>query len=300
MRLVIAVLTLAQTLLAADLRIDHVTLAGANLDSMRAIFTSATGIPTEYGGAHANGATEMALASFPDGSYIELMGIRHGADPTALASHYWSEFLRDNAGPCAFALRATDVNAEVSRLKKVGIRVGAAQKSGRTRPDGTVLSWETAEVGSGPRGSFFPFLIRDFTPREKRVYSSGKPTTTRFRGIGLVVIAVRNLEESIAQYRRAFDLSAPKRQRDEGFGADLAWFEGSPVVLAASRSALQQPGTQSWLARRVAKFGEAPCAFVFTTTSGIGGRKASTWFGYPVSWVGDQKLDWRLGVWAVQ
>jgi Glyoxalase-like domain len=276
----------------ANLKVDHVTVAGVRLESMRKAFTAATRIDTEYGGPHANHVTEMALASFPDGSYLELMGIQQGADPAAVSAHTWSQALRNNGGPCAFALRVDDVNIEINRLKTTGIRVGAPEKSGRTRPDGVALSWETADVGPGPRGSFFPFLIRDFTPRDHHVYPSGKPTSMRFRGIELVVIGVNNLEGSIAQYRKAFDLAAPKRQRDETFPADLAWFEGTPVVLAASLA------TDSWLARRIVQFGDSPCAFVLMTSSGIGltGDKRSNWFGHPVFWIADANLGWRLGM----
>ncbi len=62
-------------LAAADLTIDHVTVAGKDLKAMQAALT-ALGIPTEYGGPHSNHATEMALTSFPDGSYLELIAIR--------------------------------------------------------------------------------------------------------------------------------------------------------------------------------------------------------------------------------
>ena len=281
---------MAFPLRGAALKIDHGTIAGVQLESMREAFTAATGIPTEYGGPHANHVTEMALASFPDGSYLELMGIQHGADPAAVATHTWNRALTNNGGPCAFALRVADVSAEIERLKKAGVRVGAAEKSGRTRPDGVALSWETADVGPEPRGSFFPFLIRDFTPRELRVYPSGKPTSRRFRGIGLVVIGVHNLEESIAQYRKAFDLPAPKRQRDETFAADLAWFEGTPVVLAAALT------VDSWLSRRIAQYGNSPCAFVLMTTTELAAQKRSNWFGRPVFWAGDANLGWRLGM----
>ncbi|MCU1251714.1 MAG: hypothetical protein JWQ49_4743 [Edaphobacter sp.] len=220
---------------------------------------------------------------------IELMGMQERADPAAVMKHTWSQFLRNNGGPCAFALRVTDVNAEVERLKSAGVRVGATEKSGRTRPDRVVLSWEMAEVGQGPRGSFFPFLIRDFTPRESRVYPSGRPTTTRFRGIGLVVIGVHDLEGSIVQYRKAFRLPPPQRQRDATFGADLAWFEGTPVILAAGLT------PDSWLTRRVAQYGDSPCAFVLTTTGGMAGQKPSNWFGHPVFWSSNAKLGWLLG-----
>jgi hypothetical protein len=293
MRSLVILTVLALPACGVELKIDHVTIAGARLGEMREALSAAAGVPTEYGGPHSNRATEMALASFPDGSYIELMGIQQGADPAAVAAHTWSRFLRENAGPCAFALRVTDVNAEIQRLTHAGIRVGEPERSGRTRPDGVALSWETADAGPGPRGSFFPFLIRDFTPREKRVYPSGKPTSTRFRGVGLVVIGVRSLEESIAQYRKAFQLPEPRRQRDEAFGADLAWFEGMPVALAAALT------PNSWLSHRIAQYGDSPCAFVLTTTTGMKGRRPSNWFGRPLYWVDNVKLGWHLGAWLI-
>ena len=44
------------------------------------------------------------------------------------------------------------------RAAKVAV---TQQKSGRRRPDGVQLDWETAQVGEEPNGTFFPFLIRD-------------------------------------------------------------------------------------------------------------------------------------------
>jgi len=292
MRYIFAFLILSTFGWSAELKIDHVTIAGTDLKALRDSFTAATGVPTEYGGPHANHATEMALASFPDGSYLELMGIQQQADQQAAAAHSWSQFLRNNAGPCAFALRVPDVTAEIERMKKSGIHVGSAEKSGRTRPDGAKLSWETADVGPGARGMFFPFLIRDFTPRENRAFPSGKPTTDRLPGIAWAVIGVRNLNAAIEQYRKAFDLPVPKRQMDEALAVDLAWFEGSPVVLAAGRDA------NSWLSRRIARYGESPFAFVLATTGRGGGDRLqlSTWFGRSVSWADEGKLGWRLGM----
>src|SRR5215467_14241154 len=113
----VALLLLALPGLGAELKIDHVTLAGSHLDEMRQAFNSATGIVTEYGGPHSNHATEMALASFPDGSYLELIGIQKQADPAAVAAHYWSRWMQANAGPCAWAVRSEDVAAEVKRLE---------------------------------------------------------------------------------------------------------------------------------------------------------------------------------------
>src|ERR1700722_12871142 len=123
MRFLLVPMITALAVSGADLKIDHVTFAGEHLEAMRKAFTAATGIPTEYGGPHANHVTEMALASFPDGSYLELMGIQQGADPAGVSAHTWSQALSNNGGPCAFALRVADVNVEIERLKKAGIHV---------------------------------------------------------------------------------------------------------------------------------------------------------------------------------
>jgi hypothetical protein len=276
-------------LAAADLKIDHATVAGANLDTMRKALTAVAGFPTEYGGPHSNHATEMALVSFPDGSYLELMGIQAKPDPAAVAAHDWSKFLQNNAGPCAFALRVPDLSAEVKQLKSAKITVDAPEAGGRTRPDGTKLVWQTVNVGPGRRGSLFPFLIADLTPRENRAYPSGKPTTDRFGGIGKVVIGVHDLEGVIAQYRRAFGFAAPLRQKDAKLTAGLAWFEGTPIVLAKGLN------NDSWLSRRVSEYGDAPVAFVLKAAGSFPGSR-SMWFDRPVVWLDDAKLGWRLGV----
>ena len=274
-------------LAAADLKIDHATVAGTNLDAMRKALTAAAGVPTEYGGPHSNHATEMALVSFPDGSYLELMGIQAKPDPAAVDAHDWSAFLKNNAGPCAFAVRVTDLSAEIRRLKSAGIAMGTTETAGRTRPDGTKLVWQTVNVGTGRRGSLFPFLIADMTPRENRAYPSGKPTTDRFGGIAKVVVGVHDLEGVVAEYRKAFHLAAPLRQKDATFGADLAWFEGTPVVLARGLNG-------SWLSRRVGDYGDAPVAFILSSAGGTAGSP-SKWFGHSINWADDAKLGWRLG-----
>jgi hypothetical protein len=144
-------------LLAAGLKIDHVTVAGTSLKKMQADL-AAVGIRTVYGGAHSNHATEMALVSFPDGGYLELIALQPNADAQAVDRHEWAAFMKADAGPCAWAAREEkDLAAEVERLKTAGVAVSAPVKSGRQRPDGVRLEWETSEIGAGIRGTFFPF-----------------------------------------------------------------------------------------------------------------------------------------------
>jgi len=293
MRIPVAIM-LPMLLSAADFPIDHVTVAGSDVHKLQAGL-AAVGIPSVYGGAHNNKTTEMALVSLPDGAYLELMGLQQGADPRLVDQHVWAKFLKADAGPCAWALRAPNLAAEVQRLKTAGIEVSAPVASGRERPDGVRLNWETSDIGSDVRGTFFPFLIHDLTPRDQRAFPQGKPGTLDFRKITRVVIAVRDLDAAISRYRHAFAVAAAVQQVDEAFGGRIAVFDGAPVVLA------QPLAADSWLAARLAQFGEAPCAFVLGAArpDRYQGSTKSRWSGADISWFDAEKLGWRLGFeWA--
>jgi Glyoxalase-like domain len=268
---------LATAAMAQQFHIDHVTVAGKDVKAMTEALRQATGITAEYGGPHSNHATEMALASFPDGSYLELIGIQPHPDPASVAAHYWHKFMEADAGPCAWANRPADLPAEVERLRKAGVAVTDPRRAGRKRPDGVDLDWETAQVGP-TNGGFFPFLIHDFTPRENRAFPSGKPTTTEFTGIAKVVIAVHDLDAAIARYRQAYGIPQPERTEDSEIDARLASFDGTPVVLASPLS------SQSWLNDRLNRFGDAPCAFVLGKQNGR------------IHWLDRAKLGWLLGI----
>jgi glyoxalase-like protein len=275
---------------AAELSVDHVTVAGKDLKAMMANL-STVGLKCEYGGSHSNHATEMALTSFPDGSYLELIALQPNADPQAVASHVWFKQMENNAGPCAWAVRVTDIAAELNRLKGVGTLVSAPLQNGRKRPDGKQLEWETAQIGNEPNGTFFPFLIRDLTPRRERAFPSGHPTTKDFDGVTKVVIVVRDLQASIDRYRQTYGLAPPIKQVDSTFGAHLASFGGTPVVLAAPLTA------QSWLITRLERFGEGPCAFILRARKAGRYEVASKtrWFGIDLSWFDSGSLGWHLG-----
>jgi hypothetical protein len=281
---VFALLLFPLVLPAASLVIDHVTAAGVDLKQMQARL-AAIGIASEYGGPHSNHATEMALTSFPDGSYLELIAIQPNADGKALAAHYWSKRMQGNSGPAAWAVRGDKLAEEAARLTAAGVAVSAPTRTGRARPDGVLLDWETVTVGPEPNGTFFPFIIHDFTPRPNRAFPHGVPVTKDYSGIKRVIIAVRDLPAAIARYRKAYGLAAPVEHEDAPFGARLAWFPATPVVLAAALD------SQSWLTPRLAQFGEGPCAFV------LGKSAAPTTAAPPqIHWFDSQKLGWRLGV----
>ncbi len=276
---------------AAGVQIDHVTVAGADIRKLQANLEAA-GIHSVYGGAHSNGATEMALVSFPDGSYLELMAIQSGAEPQRVEQQQeWAKFLKGDAGPCAWAARAADLSAEVRRLRSAGVPVSEPQPGGRRRPDGVRLEWQTSNIGAGIRGTFFPFLIHDLTPRAQRAFPQGKPVTRDFQGVARVVIAVSNLDDAVNRFRRAFQLPEPIKQVDPSFGGYLAWMGSVPVVLAQPLTA------DSWLGARLDRFGEAPCAFILAANRPERYHTAAKtrWFGADISWFDTERLGWRLG-----
>ena len=256
---------------------------------------AAVGIASLYGGPHNNHATEMALVSFPDGSYLELMGIQPKADAAAVAGHVWAKFLKENAGPCAWAMREKDLAAEVSRLKAAGIADGARGQRAHASGWGTPGLGDV-RCGGDTRGTFFPFLIQDRTPREQRAFPLGKPVTREFRGVTRVVIAVRNLDDAIERYRKAYGVPRPIKQVDKSFEGYLALLGDPPVVLA------QPLNAGSWLTERIERFGEGPCAFVLGAVNPGHFKAASKtrWFGAGISWFDSEKLGWRLGFEAVR
>ncbi len=172
---------------AADLTVDHVTVAGKDLKSMQARLAS-VGIHAEYGGAHSNHATEMALASFPDGSYLELIAIQADADPKAVAAHYWSPEMQGNAGPAAWAVRANELGPEVARLKKAGIVVTEPARGGRQRdPTGSVWNGSPRMSARNRMARSSRFLIQRFhSPRAESI-SRRRPATRDFTGVSRIV-----------------------------------------------------------------------------------------------------------------
>jgi hypothetical protein len=211
----------------------------------------------------------MAIASFLDGSYLEFIAAQK---PTGAAAHYWGKFIDASAGPCAWAVAVPDVAAAVPGSQPT--------KSGRRRPDGVALEWESASIGPEPQGTFFPFFIHDLTPRERRAFPRGKPSAPKFSGVAQVVIGVRDLNVAIDRYRKMFKLPAPALQDDDLLQIHLAAFAGTPVVLASPL----RNGTP--LARHLDKFGEAPYAFILQMapkTPGMIGA-GSKWFGQMIIW----------------
>jgi hypothetical protein len=275
-----------------NLKVDHASICASKLEPLRAAFAAAR-LTTDYGGPHANGGTHMALLGFDDGSYLELIA---PMKPGGADSSPWRKMIADNAGTCAWAVGTKNIGAEVNRLKQAGISIEGPAPGSRKRPDGQTIQWQTAQVGPGGAGSVLPFMIEDKTARELRVKPSASVKDSGLTGISAVVIGVKDLDAGIASFRKAYGWPEPKREDQKEFGAKLAYFPGSPVILAT-------PSDQNgWLAKRLDAYGNAPVAFLLGVASNGVGKKfaltaGGTWFGKNVQWFDPDKLHGvRLGV----
>jgi hypothetical protein len=276
------------------LRIDHVTLAGADLDLIRQRFAE-LGLGTDYGGPHSNGVTHMALLGFDDGSYLELIST---LEPGA-SSPLWDAQIRDNAGPAAWAVGVDDLAREKERLARGGVTARGPVPMTRTRPDGTMLAWELLFPGDAPPGATLPFAIRDRTPRSQRVSPSASVAGSELLGVAGVMVGVAALEKSAALYRRAYGWPEPMIAHDASLGARLAGFEGTPVILA------EPAESASWLAQRLGRYGESPVG-VLLTTADLAGSAArlpllpsEPWMGGELAWIDPERLfGWRIGLLA--
>lgn len=230
------------------MRIDHVTIAGSDLDRLCRAF-AACGLEATYGGPHANGVTHMAAVGFRDGSYIELISFLHAPGP----SRFWPEMIAGDAGPCAWCVGVEDIRAESERLRALGISVEGPSAFERQRPDGQTVAWDLSFPGEASPGSLLPFLIQDRTPRSLRITPSPTLVASPLGGIALILIGVRDLQAAIALLRRVWSWSAPQVQYDPYLRSEVACFAGTPVALA-------QP-SDGELLRRLERWGDLPAAF---------------------------------------
>ena len=273
------------------LELDHASICGSNLDTLRQALTD-VGLTADLGGPHGNGITQMAMIGFDDATYIELIA---PIKPGVSAGSDWAKFMADDAVTCAWAVGTNVLLEEVDRLKKAGIPVTTPERGSRKRPDGMSIEWMTANVGNGTPGSTLPFVIEDQTPRAWRVQTSASVQGAPVSGVESVVLGVNNLDASIALFRKAYGWAAPLTETQKDFGK-LAYFPGEPVILAA-------PSGGGWLSDRLANYGEAPVAYLLAARDFAAATKkyklsgTKTWFGQRVAWFDPGKLKGvHLGV----
>jgi hypothetical protein len=258
-----------------EIRIDHVASTWSDREAGEAA-CEAVGLPTTYGGEHADGTTDMGIVGFPDGSYLELITNTGEATPSR-----WPEFIAGNAGPAAWCVEVDDLRTALSRALDAGLRVAGPDRDGRERPDGVAVEWETAILGD-ELGATLPFLIEDRTPRRYRASPDPELVDSSLAGISEVVVLTDDATALTRPFDRLFGVPRPERVDVDGFGAGLHRFAGAGVALAEPEG--------SRLTDRLAAFGPAPCAVLVETTDLDGAREAFA-IGETERW-GEDRVAW--------
>jgi hypothetical protein len=241
----------------------------------------------------------MSLLGFDDGSYLELISSMEAGQKDPV---FWAEHIAGDGGPCAWAVYVEDIKAEAARISGLGVKVDGPHYKNRSRPDGQLVEWDLAFLGDKGAGATLPFIIKDITPRELRVRPSasvagmtGRPAI--LTGVKAVILGVEHLSAALELFRHVYDWSSPQIEADPDFGARLAFFGSTPVIVATPLA------DHSWLKDRLGRFGESPCGFLLGTNDfdsarrQFGLKQQTEWNGRPVAWFDSNKLDGiRLGV----
>lgn len=185
-----------------SLSLDHAVIAVHTLEAGIRDYR-ALGFTVMRGGTHANRATQNALITFSDGTYLELLTAT--GEPPVPDVIDFGILLQNGEGLVGFALRSGDIEADAARLQADGFLVDEVIPGERRREEGTVIRWKLALLDGG----FVPFLIQDVTRREWRIPDDPAVTTHPNRAVGLrgVEIAVRNMPTAWDRYTRLFGVS---------------------------------------------------------------------------------------------
>ncbi|WP_420135145.1 VOC family protein [Rhodopseudomonas sp.] len=246
--------------------IDHVVIAVADLDRAIADYRR-LGFTVEEGGEHPGRGSKNALVVFADGSYFELIAFGR---PTP-DFRWWRVLDQSGPGLVDFALLPNDIDRDVAAAQARGLDFEAPVDGGRARPDGERLVWKTAR---SPQ-SDTPFFCGDVTPRALRVPEGAVRThANNAQGIGTVVVAVLNLERSIARYAALFDEPPAATYALPGLGIRVAHLgAGRGSITLATPSGKGEASDA--IAAHLEKRGEGPFSVGLTGAAGALDRALS-------------------------
>lgn len=135
--------------------IDHIVLGVARLDQGVDSFRSRTGITPEFGGEHPDGGTHNALASLGEGTYLEIIAQRPGAE---LHENWRGLAELHQLSPLTWAVGVSDIDRALADLRTAGFECTPPADGSRRTPGGSLLKWKTSLILE-PKVEPAPFLI---------------------------------------------------------------------------------------------------------------------------------------------
>jgi hypothetical protein len=138
--------------------IDHIVIAGPNLEQLVSMWREATGIETSPGGAHTGRGTRNELVGIDATTYIELIGPDQDQPDPPAPRAFGIDAL---GGPSlvTFAIGVRDLDVACAAVRSAGIDPGVIAPMERLRPDGVRLAWRLSVPTDLELGGIMPFLI---------------------------------------------------------------------------------------------------------------------------------------------
>ena len=199
--------------------IDHIVIAGPDLDALTATF-KALGFNVVGGGRHPIGSYNT-LIGLGDGAYIELLSFYEHSP-----KHYWWEAVHAKGGGLIdFCVATDDIQADYAIFQARGVEMSPLVPLSRARYDGYQLSWLNNEIYGAYQG-LIPFLIEDETPREERVPKENMHANG-VTGIDAITLAARDIGLARRIMSAALGVEG-EPARDDALGASGFVFDIGP------------------------------------------------------------------------
>jgi hypothetical protein len=143
---------------SGTVEVDHLIVAGPDLDEAVAYVEGTLGVRAERGGSHPGVGTRNALVGLAPEAYIEVIAPDPGQGTPELPRWFGIDGLR---APRLVTWAARTMELEVHRAlaRRAGLDLGEVTQGGRVRPDGVVLSWSVTDPRADRFGGVMPFLM---------------------------------------------------------------------------------------------------------------------------------------------
>lgn len=141
------------------LPVDHVVVAGPDLDRSCVAIERLTGLEAAPGGQHAGLGTRNRLIGLAGGSYLEIIGPDPG-QPTPPGPRFFGidDLSEPRLAGVAFRASSKQLDDIAAAADRVGASIVVTSMS-RQRPGGATLTWRVARLRSDPVPGVLVFLI---------------------------------------------------------------------------------------------------------------------------------------------
>ncbi len=135
--------------------LDHLILAGPELEALEALVRERTGADPVRGGRHLGHGTQNSLVGLGERPYLELLA----TDPTQGGGAFAATIAHLRAPALhTWCVAAGDAASIAEKARSVGL-TPRRERMQRRRPDRSMLAWELVFLDDHPYGPLVPFFI---------------------------------------------------------------------------------------------------------------------------------------------